>query len=72
MVDRSSIDAILYITVKQMRGQTQMDGYRRIEVTVAIWIKEDADPSDVVSEMDYNMTHPDIVDTEVVDINTEV
>ena len=49
-----------------------MDDYRRIEVTVAIWIKEDADPSDVVSEMDYSMTHPDIVDTEVVDINTEV
>jgi len=46
--------------------------YRRIEVTVAVWIKEDADPSDVVSEMDYNMTHDDIVDTEVVDINTEV
>jgi hypothetical protein len=46
--------------------------YRRIEVTVAVWIKEDADPSDVVSEMDYHMTHPDIVDTEVVDINTEV
>jgi hypothetical protein len=49
-----------------------MDEYRRIEVTVAIWIKEDADPNDVVSEMDYNMTHPDIVDTEVFDINTEV
>ena len=49
-----------------------MDEYRRIEVTVAIWIKEDADPNDVVSEMYYNMTHPDIVDTEVVDINTEV
>jgi hypothetical protein len=46
--------------------------YRRIEVTVAVWIKEDADPNDVVSEMDYHMTHPDIVDTEVVDINTEV
>tara|TARA_B110000503_G_C6987610_1_gene345936 strand:+ start:137 stop:286 length:150 start_codon:yes stop_codon:yes gene_type:complete len=49
-----------------------MDEYRRIEVTVAIWIKDDADPQDVVSEMDYRMTHPDIVDTEVVDINTEI
>jgi hypothetical protein len=49
-----------------------MDKYTRIEVKVAIWIKESADPQDVVSEMDYSMTHPDIIDTEIIDINTEV
>ena len=48
------------------------DEYRRIELTVAVWIKEDADPQDVISEMDYTMTHDHIVDTEIVDINTEV
>lgn len=50
----------------------EMDEYRRIEVTVAIWIKEHADVQDIISEMDYVMTHPNIVDTEIVDINTEV
>ena len=46
--------------------------YRRIEVTVAVWIKQDSDPKDVVFEMDYHMTHDDIVDTRVIDVNTEI
>lgn len=48
------------------------DGFRMIEVTIRVWIKEDADPQDVISEMDYELTHDAIVDTEVVDVNTEV
>ena len=46
---------------------------KTIEVTVKLTIREDADVSTLVSEMDYNFTHGnDIVDTEIVDVNTEV
>jgi hypothetical protein len=45
---------------------------RVIEITVALWISEDADPTEVVAEMDYNFTHDAIRDTEIRDINTEI
>lgn len=45
---------------------------RVVEVTVALWIDEDADVAEVISEMDYNFKHPAIRDTEVRDINTEI
>jgi hypothetical protein len=46
---------------------------RSIEVTVKLTIRDDVDVSELVSEMDYSFTHgDDIVDTEVIDVNTEV
>ncbi len=45
---------------------------RVVEITVALWIDEDADVSDVVSNMDYEFKHPAITDTEIRDINTEI
>jgi len=37
-----------------------------VYVTVRVEIKQDADSQDVVSEMDYDMIHPDIISTEIV------
>lgn len=45
--------------------------WQRIEVTVSIWIDEDADPVDVFENMGYEYTHPKIRDTELTDFNTE-
>lgn len=55
-----------------MRRVLKLSNARVIEITVALWIDEDADVSEVVSEMDYRFTHPAIQDTEVRDINTEI
>ena len=48
------------------------DGTRTIEVTVRLTISADADVSQLISEMDYEFKHDDIVDTEIVDTNTEI
>ena len=54
------------------RRATRLAEQRVVEVTVALWIDEDADVAEVISEMDYNFKHPAIRDTEVRDINTEI
>lgn len=46
---------------------------RMIHVTVALYLKEDADVSEVIAEMDYNFEYKDqILDMELIDANTEV
>lgn len=46
---------------------------KSIEVTVKLTIREDADVSTLVAEMDYHFAHGnDIVETEIVDVNTEI
>ena len=46
---------------------------KAIEVTVKLTVREDADVSTLVAEMDYHFAHGnDIVDTEIIDVNTEV
>lgn len=45
---------------------------RTIEIVVRIDIDEDADVQEVVQEMDYEFRHPAIVDTEIVELNTEI
>ena len=40
---------------------------RRIYVTTRIEINDEADPGEVVQEMDYRFKHPDIVSHEIVD-----
>jgi len=49
-----------------------MKDARRIEITVSIWIDEDADATEVFENMDYDFFHEDIIDTEITDLNTEV
>ena len=41
---------------------------RTIEVVVKITMLEDADIGQVISDMDYEFTHPAIKDTEIVDV----
>jgi len=44
-----------------------------IHVTVALYLDEDADVSEVVAEMDYDFKYEDqIRDMEIIDVNTEV
>jgi hypothetical protein len=45
---------------------------RPIEVLVKLWIEEDADPVEVVNEMDYSIYHDDVSASEIIDINTEI
>jgi hypothetical protein len=46
---------------------------RRIEVTVSLWIDEDADVAEVFENMDYEFSYEDkILETEIIDLNTEV
>jgi hypothetical protein len=55
-----------------MRRATKLADARVVEITVALWIDEDADVAEVISEMNYEFKHPAIQDTEVRDINTEI
>lgn len=48
------------------------DTLRKVEIVVSLWIDEDADVQEVVSNMDYSFEHPAIGDTEIVDIITEI
>lgn len=43
-----------------------------VQVVVTLWLKPDADVQEVMSEMDYEFTHEDIVDMEIREVNTEI
>ena len=43
-----------------------------VEITVRLIIREGADMSDVLSDMNYDFEHGDILSTEIVEVNTEV
>lgn len=46
---------------------------KMIHVTVALYLDEDADVSEVIAEMDYNFEYKDqIITMELIDANTEV
>jgi hypothetical protein len=45
---------------------------RTIELTVRVKIRASADVQDVVSNCNYDFAHEDIVETEIVDVNTEI
>jgi len=49
-----------------------MENEQVIEVTVRVYLTEDADPQEAIAEMDYEFAHDNIIGTEVVDINTEL
>lgn len=48
------------------------DDLRPISITVTLWILPDADPAEVVSEMDFTFEHEAIKDYEFRDVNTEI
>jgi hypothetical protein len=48
------------------------DGLRKVDIVVSLYVDDDADIQEVVSEMDYTFEHPAIKETEIVDINTEI
>lgn len=48
------------------------DEYIPVQVVVTLWLKPDADVSAVISDMDYDFMHSDIMDMEIRDINTEI
>ena len=43
-----------------------------VQVVVTLWLRESADVQEVVNEMDYDFKHRDILNMEIVDINTEI
>jgi hypothetical protein len=47
------------------------DDVRTVEVVVRVKIRSSADIDDVISNCNYEFIHDAIVDTEIVDINTE-
>jgi hypothetical protein len=48
-----------------LEGQT-------VEITVKLIIRKGADMQEVISDMNYDFEHGDILSTEIIDINTEV
>lgn len=45
---------------------------RTIELTVRVKVRGSADINDVVSNLNYDFAHEDIVETEIVEVNTEL
>lgn len=43
-----------------------------VQVIVTLWLRDGCDVQAVISEMDYDFKHEDILDTEIRDINTEI
>ena len=46
------------------------DGLQKLTVTVSVWVDTE-DYADIIENMDYEFNHPNIVDTEVVDVDYE-
>ena len=59
--------ATVWIEEKNMDKDLQV-----VEVTVRIWLRAGADPIDAINEAAYAFEHADIVDTDIVDIHTEL
>jgi hypothetical protein len=39
---------------------------KKVSIVVTLTLNDDADINDVVSEMDYSITHNDVIDAEIV------
>jgi hypothetical protein len=48
-----------------------MEDYQTIYVTVAVKIKNDCDPQEVIWNCDYNFIDDNIIDTEIVSMRGE-
>ena len=53
------------------KGSGAPEGTRYIEVVVGLHIKEDANPSDIIENVDYDFRHKDITDMKIQDVLTE-
>jgi len=49
-----------------------LDDVRTVEVVVRLTVRGSADINDVISNCNYDFIHDAIVDTEIVDVNTEI
>jgi hypothetical protein len=49
-----------------------MENEQIVEVTVRVYLTEDADVQEAIAEMDYEFTHDNIIGTEIVALNTEL
>ena len=45
----------------------ERDNLQRLVVTVAIWV-DDTVYTDLIENMEYEFTHPNIKDTEIIDV----
>jgi len=43
-----------------------------VQIIVTLWLRPGAVVQEVTNEMDYDFKHKDILDMEIVDINTEI
>jgi hypothetical protein len=43
-----------------------------VQVVVTLWLREEANVQEVISEMDYDFMHRDILDMEINDVITEI
>ena len=43
-----------------------------VQVIATVWIRQGANVQEVVSEMDYEFKHEDILDSEIREINTDI
>ena len=43
-----------------------------VQIVVTLWLREDSDIQQVISDMDYDFKHPDILDMEIRDVVTEI
>ena len=53
------------------KGSGAPEGTRYIEVVVGLHIKEDANPADIIENVDYDFKHKDITDMKIQDVLTE-
>ena len=43
-----------------------------VQVIVTLWLRDGCDVQEVISEMDYDFKHSDILDMEISDVNLEI
>jgi hypothetical protein len=43
-----------------------------VQVVVTLWLRDGCNVQEVINEMDYDFRHPEIMDSEISDINTEI
>lgn len=41
---------------------------KTVDIVITIRLNDSADINEVLSEMDYSLTHKDIIDTEITDV----
>ena len=68
---KKELDKMFDEYVPSKKGSGAPKGTRYIEVVVGLHIKEDANPSDIIENVDYDFKHKDITDMKIQDVLTE-